>query len=133
MKINITNTVGIILLSFFVIIAGYSIYYRWAIANLPSKYAIGKVYNVCKPGRGNSYFDYYFELRNKKYDGTFFIEDKLGTQPEFVLEKYKGRKFLVKYLIDNPDRNFLLLDVPAKHCMGKQPPEGWEEIPKCEE
>ena len=109
-------------------ILAISYYNQYRIENEPLKYAIGEIKDYKVVGSVSPSFKYDFFLNGKKFEGDFWIVDKLGRESHDSLRKYIGKKYFVKYIIDDPQINKLMLDHPIWDGL-EQPPNGWYDIP----
>lgn len=103
------------------------------IQNVPLNYSVATITDFGRGGKSGPWFNYEFELKNRKYTSSCFVEGKMSMESGSYLRSFVGKRFLVKFEKGNPGLNRLLINCPVNDDI--QPSAaGWEAPPfECDE
>jgi hypothetical protein len=120
---------NIFLIIFFVSFFGGGIIYglikRNKLEKGPSNYSIAIITKFQYGSRVAPWFNYEFEVNNKTINGTYDIADKMGKLSGSVLRSYVGKRFFVKFYVEDPDINELKIYNPVPDSIKEAPKDGW--------
>lgn len=113
----------------FVILYLRAIYrYDYKFKREPARYTVGEIYRFRRGAKVPPWFEYKFYIKGKKYKGTYDIATKLAMESNDSLRKYIGKRYIVKFNVDDPSISVLIFDKEVLDGV-KAPDDGWESIP----
>jgi hypothetical protein len=103
--------------------------------NEPVKYTTAVIIEFARGARVAPWFDYEFSVDGQRYESSYSIANKLSMENNTVLRAYIGRRFLVRFNINDPNSlHRLMLECPVPDSIEVTPQQGWENRPfKCNE
>lgn len=113
----------------FIILYLRAIYrYDYKFKHEPVRYTIGRIFLFRRNLNVGPWFEYKYIVNAKQYKGKYSIESKLAIESNDSLKKYLGKRYIVKYNVNDPSINRLIFDKEVLDGV-KAPDEGWESIP----
>tara|TARA_R110001592_G_scaffold343303_1_gene633698 strand:+ start:380 stop:799 length:420 start_codon:yes stop_codon:yes gene_type:complete len=124
------NIVSVILVAFFLALSirmflGHS----ERINSLQGKvlFTISKI-TFLEQGKGGPWYNYSFVYLDKVYDSRIILGE-LCKEPKDVQKSYIGKKYFIKFSIENPKYSELYLDKPVPENFDYREGENWKKIP----
>jgi len=102
--------------------------YHYKFMREPARYTIGEIYKFRRGSKVSDWFEYRYYVNGKKLKSTYDIEGKLEMESNDSLRKYIGKRYIVKFNVDDPSISRLHFDKEVKEGV-EPPPQGWDSIP----
>jgi len=104
--------------------------YLFSNNDIKKNIAIAEIIKVEPGARTAPTFEYFLIVNQKRYNGSNWVTDKireLGISR--IKKRYIGKKFLVRFVVENPNYSELLINKPVNDSTLIAPEYGWPELP----